>query len=128
MTSLKTPTDNGRRCSIQLDRGARLLQEKWVLFIVHRLLDGPLGFNELVRQAEGINTATLSQRLSLLEQTGLVAKTVHSYMPPRTSYELTEAGKALRPVIDSIEAWSARHLSDLPPSAPSPIDTITGIE
>jgi DNA-binding HxlR family transcriptional regulator len=30
-------------------------------------------------------------------------------MPPKTSYELTEAGRALAPVIHAIEAWSAEH-------------------
>lgn len=98
------------------------------MFIVHRLLPGPLGFNELVRQAQGINTATLAQRLSLLEQTGLVVKTVHSYMPPRTSYQLTEAGRALRPVLDSIEAWSASYLPDLPAGTPCPLEAVDEAE
>ena len=105
--------EHDEQCGLSpaLVKGILLLQEKWVLLIVHRLLQGPVGFNELTRQAHGINSTTLSQRLDLLEQEGLVIKTIHSFLPPRTSYELTEAGRALQPVLESIETWSATHLS-----------------
>lgn len=91
-----------------------LLQEKWALFIVYALFSGPSGFNEMSRNAGPVNSTTLAQRLARLEQAGLVRKTIHSTMPPRTSYELTEAGLALRPVIDAIAAWSERYVSDQP--------------
>jgi DNA-binding HxlR family transcriptional regulator len=90
-------------------RGALLLQEKWVLMIVFSLLSGPTGFSALMRRGN-VNTTTLTQRLNLLEHHGILVKTVHSTMPPRTSYELTEAGRALRPVLEAIEAWSGKHL------------------
>jgi DNA-binding HxlR family transcriptional regulator len=91
-----------------------LLQEKWTLFIVAALLQGPTGFNEMGRNAGRVNSTTLAQRLVHLENAGLVRKTVHSTMPPRTSYELTEAGCALRPVIEAIAVWSERHMPDWP--------------
>lgn len=94
-----------------------LLQEKWTLFIVYRLLEGPLGFNELGRSALGVNTTTLSQRLDLLERAGIVTRTVHSTMPPKTSYDLTEAGRGLGDVIAAIAAWSNRYAA--PASCPS---------
>ena len=62
-------------------RGALLLQERWVLMIVFSLLTGPIGFSELMRRGN-INTTTLAQRLNLLEQAGLLVKTIHSTMPP----------------------------------------------
>lgn len=90
-------------------RGARLLQEKWVLMIVFSLLDGPLSFCDLMRRGT-INTTTLTQRLHLLGEAGLVTKTVHSAMPPRTSYALTESGLALKPILDAISEWSSLYL------------------
>jgi DNA-binding HxlR family transcriptional regulator len=90
-------------------RGALLLQEKWVLIIVFSLLSGSTGFSELMRRGN-VNTTTLTQRLNLLEQAGILVKTIHSTMPPRTSYELTEAGLALRPVLEAIDAWSGKYL------------------
>jgi DNA-binding HxlR family transcriptional regulator len=91
-----------------------LLQEKWTLFIVYHLIDGPQGFNELSRSALGVNTTTLSQRLDLLERAGILTRTVHSTIPPKTSYELTEAGHGLRSVIEAIAAWSERYAGDAP--------------
>ncbi|WP_218025529.1 winged helix-turn-helix transcriptional regulator [Capsulimonas corticalis] len=93
-------------------RGALLLQEKWVMMIVHGLLDRPMGFSELMRKGN-VNTTTLTQRLNLLEHAGLLTKTIHSTMPPRTSYELTESGQALRPILEAITKWSSVHLAPL---------------
>jgi len=95
-----------------------LLQEKWILFIVSGLMEGPIGFNELSRRAWGVNTTTLSQRMNLLEKEGIVTKTVYSTIPPRTSYELTPAGKALRKVTEAIAEWSEEHLADTNEASP----------
>ena len=89
-----------------------LLQEKWNLLIVQSLLDQPLGFNEMARRAGPVNATTLAQRLGQLERAGVLAKTVHSTMPPRTSYALTEAGHALAPVLDAIATWAERFITE----------------
>ncbi len=103
---------NEEPCNLASDfvRGALLLQEKWVLMIVFSLLSGPTGFSELMRKGN-VNTTTLTQRLNLLEQTGILVKTIHSTMPPRTSYELTEAGRALTPILEAITEWSGKYLA-----------------
>ena len=93
----------------------QVLQEKWTLHIVRSLLDGPMGFNELGRSVGGCNPATLKARLDRLEQLGLVTRTVHSYMPPRTSYELAPAGVDLQRVIDAIDGWAREHLPEPAP-------------
>jgi DNA-binding HxlR family transcriptional regulator len=89
----------------------QILQEKWTMHIVRALLDGPLGFNELGRAVGGCNPATLKVRLDHLEDVGLLRRTVHSQMPPRTSYELASAGVALQRVIDAIDGWAREHLA-----------------
>ncbi len=104
-------------------RGALLLQEKWVLIIVFSLLDGPTGFSELMRKGN-VNTTTLTQRLNLLEQAGMLVKTIYSTMPPRTSYALTEAGRALKPVFDAITEWSGKHLPALPEAGACPAEQV----
>jgi DNA-binding HxlR family transcriptional regulator len=95
--------------SRHLTAGVNLLQEKWALLIVRVLLGGPVGFNDMARNAGDVNSTTLAQRLATLEKAGMVKKTVQSVMPPKTSYELTEVGMALRPVIESIERWSEKY-------------------
>jgi DNA-binding HxlR family transcriptional regulator len=85
------------------------LQEKWVLYIVRTLLDGSKGFNEIRRDVGNCNPSTLSERLEMLEREGIVSKTVHSTMPPRTSYKLTCTGHELQAVIVAIDAWARLH-------------------
>lgn len=111
-SSLQATSDCDNAPSPKLVNAYALLQEKWTLFIVHALMRGPIGFNEMGRRAGPVNTTTLAQRLSNLEHAGLIRKTVHSNMPPRTSYELTEAGLALRPVLEAIASWSERYVPD----------------
>jgi DNA-binding HxlR family transcriptional regulator len=93
-----------------------VLQGKWTLHIVQALLGGPMGFNELARAVGGCNPATLAQRLETLESAGLLLKTVHSTMPPRTSYALTAAGAALQEVVEAIDRWGRRHLTRARPT------------
>jgi DNA-binding HxlR family transcriptional regulator len=88
----------------------QILQEKWVLHIIHTLLDGPRGFNELGREVGGCNPTTLNQRLARLESLGLIRKTVYSSGLLRSSYELTVSGRALQCVIDAIQIWASDHL------------------
>jgi DNA-binding HxlR family transcriptional regulator len=95
--------------SRHLHAGVGLLQEKWILLIVKVLLSGPQGFNDLARNTGDVNSTTLAQRLARLEKAGIVTKTVQSVMPPKTSYALTEAGLALKPTIDAIEAWAVTY-------------------
>jgi DNA-binding HxlR family transcriptional regulator len=91
-----------------------VLQEKWTLHIIRSLLDGSKGFNELSRAVGGCTPATLAQRVEKLEHLGIISKTIHSTMPPRTSYALTEAGQALQAVIEAIDRWGRRYLPKPP--------------
>jgi DNA-binding HxlR family transcriptional regulator len=91
-------------------RAIAVLQEKWVLHIVHTLLDGPRGFNELGREVGGCNPTTLTQRLAKLEDVGLVTRTDEHDGRGRGGYRLTASGEALSDVIEAIHAWSLQHL------------------
>ncbi len=102
-------TDEPHFCPVYAS--IELLQEKWNLHIIRSLLEGPMGFNDLGR-AVGANPTTLAQRLERLENAAVVERTVHSVMPPRTSYALTCAGHALQDVIEAIDRWGRAHLKD----------------
>lgn len=117
----KLPPDpepfEGTAATVAFIRGALLLQEKWAMMIVHSLMEGSISFNELMRRGN-VNTTTLTHRLNLLVRAGVLVKTIHSTMPPRTSYELTESGRALKPVLDAITHWSETHLPAEPGDCP----------
>lgn len=93
-------------------RSMYMLQEKWVLFVLWELTrQNPLGFNELTRRSP-VNPTTLAARLDLLEREGIVTRSVHSAIPPKTSYALTEKGLALRPVFKAIQRWAVSYPPD----------------
>ena len=86
-----------------------MVQEKWVLHIVHALLDGPKGFNAIGREVGGCNPTTLTQRLVRLERLGLIVKD-QGEGSCRACYRLTEAGERLDDVIAAIRRWADAHL------------------
>lgn len=96
-------------------RAIAVLQEKWMLHIIHALLDGPRGFNELGRAVGGCNPTTLVQRLARLEEVGLVVRSQEGEGRGRSAYRLTAAGEGLSDVIESIRAWSLQHLHSAGP-------------
>ena len=88
-----------------------ILQDKWVLHIVHALLAGPRGFNELGREIGGCNPTTLTQRLGRLEELGIVSREVVNEAPVRCRYTLTRVGQGLSSVIEAIQGWAKEHLT-----------------
>jgi DNA-binding HxlR family transcriptional regulator len=90
-----------------VDEAARIIGQKWTLQIVHELLDCPSKrFCELQEALGGVNPTTLSSRLKMLEEEGLVQRIQVSALPPHVEYRLTEMGCELRGVIAEITRWS----------------------
>ncbi|MHB9288147.1 winged helix-turn-helix transcriptional regulator [Halobacteriales archaeon Cl-PHB] len=90
---------------------ATLIGKKWHPVIVHRLLqDGPMGFNDLKDDVDGISSKVLSDSLSDLEEAKLVERDVVSEKPFRVEYSLTERGADLEPVVRSMAEWGQEHL------------------
>lgn len=85
-----------------------VLGQKWVLRIVRELGDRTQRFCELQDALGGANSATLSQRLKLLEDEGLVARRARSTAPPWVEYSLTPKGNELRAAIGGIDRWAER--------------------
>lgn len=107
-----------REFECPVGRAISVLQEKWMLHIVHALLDGPRGFNELGRAVGGCNPTTLAQRLARLEDVGLVVRRQDVDGRGRGAYSLTAAGEGLSDVIEAIRSWSLLHLHSAQPLAP----------
>lgn len=86
-----------------------LLSRKWTMHLVWTIReDGPIRFNELKRRATGISPRVLSDRLSQLEDQGLVERMDHEETPPRVEYELTEKGRDLEDVLAAYADWAHR--------------------
>lgn len=86
---------------------------KWSLLIIEFLGLRTMRFNELRREVGGISHKVLTQNLRTLERNGLVERTVHPTVPPSVDYSLTEAGHALRKVVDGMCDWTQTYLGHI---------------
>ena len=78
--------------------------------MIRDLADGRSRFCELERSLEGISPRTLSLRLRSLEEEGIVVRETFSEVPPRVEYALTEKGRALVPIVESMRAYGTEWL------------------
>jgi DNA-binding HxlR family transcriptional regulator len=85
-----------------------VLGQKWVMRIIRELGEQTQRFCELQDALGGANSATLSQRLKLLEDEGLIARRAVSAVPPWVEYSLTDKGADLRATIAGIDRWAER--------------------
>ncbi|MCT9098399.1 helix-turn-helix domain-containing protein [Haloarchaeobius sp. HME9146] len=90
---------------------ASLIGKKWHPVIIHRLLNnGPLGFNALKEDVDGISSKVLSDSLDDLEDKTLVSREVISEKPFRVHYSLTERGHSMEAIIMEMAEWGNEHL------------------
>lgn len=68
--------------------------------------EGTVRFNELKRMLDGISPRTLSDRLSELEEMGLIERIDHGTIPPKVEYRLTDQGRDLERVYDAFLKWA----------------------
>ncbi|MGB6500641.1 MAG: helix-turn-helix domain-containing protein [Thermoplasmata archaeon] len=83
---------------------------EWRLAIVHRLLEGPQRFSEILKSNARLNAKTLSATLKFLENQGVVQRTVVSTRPFSVVYSLTEMGLGLAPAARELRDWGVRWL------------------
>lgn len=73
-----------------------MFEGKWTIDILYMIyqLKSP-GFNLLLKMLPGINSRTLTDRLILLEDHGIIRRIAQSTRPIRVNYEMTEFGKTI---------------------------------
>lgn len=98
-------------------RTADIVCGKWTMLIIRDLAEGTSRFCELERSLEGISPRTLSLRLRALEEEGVLARRTYPEVPPRVDYALTEKGRALVPIVESMRAYGNEWLGDCPETA-----------
>jgi DNA-binding HxlR family transcriptional regulator len=79
--------------------------DRWKLLIVRELLDGTKRFGELRNALPGISQKVLTQNLRTMEEYELVHREAYAEIPPRVEYSLTETGKSLKMIIDTLWQW-----------------------
>lgn len=88
-------------------RASEILADRWTPLIVRELILGSHRFNEIERGLPGISRSLLASRLRDLEDAGVIER-LPGAQPKVTAYHLSEAGRELKTVIESLGAWGVR--------------------
>jgi DNA-binding HxlR family transcriptional regulator len=87
--------------------------DKWSVFVIMTLGEGPKRFNELKRMIGGISQRMLTLTLRGLERDGLITRTVFPTIPPRVDYELTDLGRGLAKPVAALGEWVFAHKQEI---------------
>ena len=79
---------------------------RWKVPIIWHLFAGTRRFSELRRAMPAVTPKMLTQQLRELEEDGVVCRKVYPQVPPKVEYSLTERGRSLRPVVESMCRWA----------------------
>jgi DNA-binding HxlR family transcriptional regulator len=107
--TVRDPGDIPSLCE-RFHRASELIGRRWTGAILYVLLQSRCRFATLRSAVPGITDRMLSERLQELEGEGIVERTVIPETPVRVEYCLTEKGRSLAPVIDTIAQWAERWI------------------
>lgn len=86
-----------------------MLSDKWKVLILRDLMDGTKRFGELKKSIGSVSQKVLTAQLRDMEGKGLVNRKVYAEVPPRVEYSLTELGRSLKPILDSMVCWGTQY-------------------
>jgi DNA-binding HxlR family transcriptional regulator len=99
----------GQYCPVA--RAAEAMCERWTPLILREMMSGSCHFNEISRGVPLMSRALLIKRLKEMKNAGLIIRQEKT-TGKGSLYLLTEAGEALRPIIDAMGVWAQHWTSD----------------
>lgn len=111
MHGMPQPNPYAAKCPTRLvlDR----IADKWTVLVMGLLDDGPVRFNQLRREVEGLSQKVLSQTLRRMERDGLVTRTAYPTVPVTVEYVLTPLGRTLASTVAPLRAWAEDHIEEV---------------
>ena len=82
-----------------------LIGDKWKVLILRDLMPGTKRFGELKKSVGSVSQKVLTAQLRAMEEKSLVQRKVYAEVPPHVEYSLTELGRSLKPILDSMWVW-----------------------
>lgn len=99
----------GRECSVA--NALAIVGERWALLALREINLGVTKFDQITRNT-GASRDILAARLRALVAAGVVERRQYQAHPPRHEYVATEAGVALRPVLQALMEWGDRYATE----------------
>jgi DNA-binding HxlR family transcriptional regulator len=87
------------------------IADKWTVLILGALRDGPVRFNGLRRNVEGISQKVLASTLRKLERNGLLIRSAYPTVPVTVEYSLTPLGRALSQLVGAVRCWAEDNIA-----------------
>jgi len=87
-----------------------VIDGRWKGTILWRLTERPMRTSELRRSIPGITERMLIRHLKDLVRDGILVRRQGKTVPPCVWYSISDYGKTLAPVLESICAWGRRHI------------------
>lgn len=87
-----------------------LIGGKYKALILWHLVEGTLRFGQLRTLLPEATPKMLTQQLRELEADGLIEREVYPVVPPKVEYTLTEFGRTLRPILESMYSWGEAYM------------------
>jgi len=81
-----------------------------MLIMWHLGKEGTKRFGELKSMMPGITQRMLVSQLRELEEDQIVHRKVYSVVPPNVEYSLTEHGRSLMPILESMDEWGKNYM------------------
>ena len=86
-----------------------LIGDKWKVLLLRDLMPGTKRFGELKKSVGSVSQKVLTAQLRAMEEKGLVQRKVYAEVPPHVEYSLTELGRSLKPILDSMWVWGEAY-------------------
>ena len=119
----KAGASYGERDRCPVYTAIRVIEGRWKPMIIRRLGEADLVFGELRRTMPGVTIKVLRQHLRQLDADGVMTRSVEQRPALRVRYRLTQHGRTLGPVFESLWAWGVVHLARLENGKISGLDT-----
>lgn len=104
-----------KRSDCPISSALDLVGDKWSLLIVRDImLTGKNTYNEFSASGEKIATNILADRLSMLEEVGILSKEEHPESKAKYFYKLSQQGIDLLPLLVEMILWSDKYLAISP--------------
>lgn len=99
-----------RRSDCPINFALEIFGDKWSFLIVRDLMfKGKHYYGEFLDGGEKIATNILADRLLLLEESGIISKTVDEHHKSKQVYKLTQKGIDLLPLLVEVILWSTKY-------------------
>lgn len=101
------------RSNCPISSALDLVGDKWSLLIIRDMMfSGKKTYSDFSNSSEKIATNILSNRLSMLEELGIINKGKEEGNKKTNIYSLTQKGQELLPIILEIAQWSNNNLNE----------------